>query len=565
MSVKKQFTIGIDFGIESCKAVLVDVSNGHLAASSEYRYVHGVITDTLPDSNIKLEPGWAIQDPSDYLTALKRTVPKIMRESQIDPEQVIGIGVDFAGSTVIPTTSDGTPLAFLEEFKKEPNAWPKIREHHAAQDQADRLTQLAAERFETFLDRYGGKISEEWFFPKVWETYENASSIYDNAGRFIEGSDWIVWQLTGVESRNVGAAGYKALWSKSEGFPLETFFGAMDAGLANIVDEKMKRELSPVGEQVGGLTEAAARMLKLKPGIPVATGMLDSYAAVPATTVVEPGRMVIILGPSNIHVVLAEKEYRIPGMCGMVEDGIVPGLLGYEAGQSCCGDQFDWFIKNAVPEDYAKEARRQKKDLFQYMEEKADKLEAGESGLIALDWWNGNRSILVDNDLSGMILGYNLNTKPEEIYRSMLEATAYGTRKIIETFIASGVPINEIIVAGNYPVQNKLLLKILASVTSMEIRLAESEYTSALGSAIYAATASGESRGGYATLQEATKKMAHLKKETFIPDSNDKKVYNRLYSEYTLLHDYFGYGHNNAMKRLKAIRTGILEKKHRNN
>ena len=563
MSVKKQFTIGIDFGTESCKAVLVDVSNGHLAAVSETRYTHGVITDTLPDSNIKLGPGWALQDPSDYLNALKRTVPRLMRESQIDPEQVIGIGVDFAGSTVIPTTSDGTPLAFLDDYKKESHALPKIQTHHAAQDQADRLTQLAAERFETFLDRYGGKISAEWFFPKVWETYENASSVYDNADRFIEGCDWMVWQLTGVESRNVCAAGYKALWSKSEGFPLETFFAAMDSGLANVVDEKMKRELSPMGQQVGELTEEAARMLKLKPGIPVATGMLDSYAAIPATTVVEPGRMVIMLGSSNVHMVLAEKDYRIPGMCGMVEDGIVPGLLGYEAGQSCCGDQFDWFIHNAVPEDYAKEARKQKMDLFQYMEEKADKLEAGESGLIALDWWNGNRSILVDNDLSGMILGYNLNTKPEEIYRSMLEATAYGTRKIIETFIASGVPINEIILAGNYPVQNKLLLQILASVTRMEIRLAKSEYTSALGSAIYAATAAGETRGGYATLQEASSKMAQLRKETFIPDSNDKKVYNRLYSEYTLLHDYFGYGHNNAMKRLKAIRNGILEKKQR--
>ncbi len=561
MSEKKQFTIGIDFGTESCKAILVDVSNGVLAAASEYRYAHGVITDTLPDSNIQLEPGWALQDPSDYLNALKRTVPRLMRESQIDPEQVIGIGVDFAGSTVIPTTADGTPLVFLEDYKEEPNAWPKIQRHHAAQEQADRLTRLAAERFETFLDRYGGKINAEWFFPKVWETYENASSIYNNAERFIEGCDWIVWQLTGVESRNVCAAGYKALWSKSEGFPLETFFAAMDSGLANVVDEKMKRELSPVGQQVGELTEAAARMLKLRPGIPVATGMLDTYAAIPATTVVEPGRMVIMLGSSNTHMVLAEKEYRIPGMCGMVEDGIVPGLLGYEAGQSCCGNLLDWFINNAVPEDYAKEARKRKMDLFQFMEEKADKLKAGESGLIALDWWNGNRSILVDDDLSGMILGYNLNTKPEEIYRSLLEATAYGTRKIIETFIASGVPINEIIIAGNYPVQNKLLLKILANVTRMEIRLAKSEYTSALGSAIYAATAAGETGGGYATLQEASSKMAQLKKETFIPDSNDKKVYNRLYSEYTLLHDYFGYGHNNAMKRLKAIRTGILEKK----
>ena len=561
MSVKKKFTIGIDFGTESCNAILVDVSNGKLAASSVYRYAHGVITDTLPNSDVHLEPDWALQHPMDYLNAIKRTIPKLMRESQVDPEQVIGIGVDFAGSTVLPTTSDGTPLALLEEFNNEPNAWPKIWKHHAAQDQADRLTQLAADRFETFLDRYGGKINPEWFFPKVWETYENASSVYNNADRFIEASDWVVWQLTGVESRNLCAAGFKALWSKSEGFPLETFFAAMDSGLANIIDEKMKREVTPLGQQVGELTEEAAQMMKLRPGIPVAAGMPDSHAVVPAATVVEPGRMVIILGSSNIHMILAEKEYRIPGMCGMVEDGIIPGYIAYEAGQSCCGNQFDWFMKNAVPEDYAKEARKHKLDLYQLMEEKAAKLDAGESGLISLDWWNGNRSILVDSDLSGMILGYNLSTKPEEIYRAMLEATAYGTRKIIETFIASGVPINEIIVTGGNPVQNNLLLNILASVTRMEIKLAKSENASALGSAIYAATAAGENRGGYSTIKDASMRMSHLQEETFIPNSNDKKTYNRLYSEYTLLHDYFGYGHNNAMKRLKAIRSGILEKK----
>lgn len=561
MSAKKIFTIGIDFGTYSCTAILVDVNNGRQAASASVRYAHGVITDTLPDSKVKLEPNWALQHPNDFITAIKRAVPKLLRESQIEPDQVIGIGVAFAGSIVMPTTADGTPLAMLKEYHDEPHAWPKTWQHRAADEYANRLTQLAADRFETFLDRYGGKIDAEWFFPKVWETYENASSVYDNAGRFIEAGDWIVWQLTGVESRNLSAAGFKAFWSKSEGFPLETFFAAMDPGLSNIIEEKMKAEITPLGRQVGELTEEAANWLKLKPGIPVATSMLNHQAAVPATTVVEPGKMVIILGASNTLMILADKEFRVPGMVGMVEDGIIPGYIGYEAGQFCCADQFDWFIKNSVPEDYAREARKRKIDPQNLMEGEASKLEAGESGLISLDWWNGNRSILVDNDLSGLILGYNLNTRPEEVYRTMLEATAFGTRKIIETFIASGVPINELIITGGAPTQNKLLLNILASVTRMEIKLAKSDYPSALGSAIFAAVAAGEEREGYNTIQEASLNMAHLHKETFIPDSNDKKTYNRLYSEYTLLHDYFGYGHNNAMKRLKAIRTGILEKK----
>jgi len=563
LSGKKKFTIGIDYGTESARAILVDVSTGNIVASSVYQYTHGVITNKLPDTDIELEPDWALQHPKDYINALKRMVPKLMRESQADPDQIIGIGVDFTGSTVLPTTTDGTPLALIDDYKDDPHAWPKLWKHHAAQEKAERLTQLAFDRFETFLDRYGGKINAEWFFPKVWEMYDDSSSIYNAADRIIEGSDWIVWQLTGVETRNLCAAGYKALWSKSEGFPLETFFAAMDSDLTNVVDEKMKREITPLGEQVGELTEEAARWMKLKPGIPVATGILDGHAAVPAATVTEPGSMAIILGTSFVHMILSDKEFRVPGMCGMVEDGIVPGHIGYEAGQAGGGDHFGWFMRNAIPEEYKREARKRKLSIYDMMEKKAAELEPAESGLIALDWWNGNRSILVDGDLTGLVLGYSLATKPEEIYRALLEATVFGTRKIFETFIASGVPINEIIVTGGAPTHNNLLLNILANVTRMEIKLAKCTYTSALGSAMYAAVAAGESRGGYATIQDASKKMAHLKEETFIPNNNDKKTYNRLYSEYTLLHDYFGYGHNNAMKRLKNLRTNILEKKRR--
>ncbi len=563
MSVNNKYTVGIDFGTESVRAVLVDVKNGALIASSIYKYPHGVITEKLPDSEVELEPDWALQHPSDYINALKRAVPKLIKESQINPDQVIGVGIDFTGSTVIPTKADGIPLALIDEYRKDPHAWPKLWKHHAAQDKANQITQLANDRFETFLDRYGGRINAEWFFPKLWEIYDESSTIYHAADRIIEASDWIVWQLTGVETRNLCAAGYKALWSKSEGFPFETFFSAMDRGLANVVDEKMKHTITPLGQRVGELTEEAAKWMGLTPGTPVATGILDGHAAVPAATVAEPGKMVLILGTSFVHMVLSTKEYRVPGMCGMVEDGIIPGLISYEAGQACGGDHFAWFMKNAVPYEYEREARKRRMTVFQLMEEKAAALQPAESGLVALDWWNGNRSILVDGDLTGMILGFSLATKPEEIYRALLEATTFGTRKIFETFIASGVPINEIIVTGGEPVKNRLLLSILANVTRMEIKIADFPFPSALGAAIYAAVAAGENRGGYATVPEATQKMAHLSSKKIYPNNNDKKTYNRLYSEYTLLHDYFGYGHNNAMKRLKNLRMSILEKKHR--
>ncbi len=563
MSGKKRYTIGIDYGTDSARAILVDVSNGKLAASSFYKYSHGVITEKLPDNEVKLDPDFALQHPKDYINALKRTVPKLLKTSQIKPDQIIGIGTAFTGSTVIPTTNDGTPLALLEDYKDNPHAWPKPWKHHAAQDKANQLTQLATDRFETFLDRYGGRINAEWFFPKVWEILDDSSSIYNAADKIIEGSDWIVWQLTGVETRNLCAAGYKALWSKSEGFPLETFFSALDPDLANVVDEKMKRDITPLGTQAGELTEQAAKWMKLKPGIPVATGVLDGHAAVPAATVVEPGKMAIILGTSFAHMILSNKEFRVPGMCGMVEDGIIPGLMAYEAGQAGGGDHFTWFMQNAVPFEYEKEARRRKISIYRLLEEKAAALEPAEAGLISLDWWNGNRSILVDGDLTGLILGYSLATKPEEIYRALLEAATFGTRKIFETFIASGVPINEIIVTGGELTKNELLLYILANVTKMEIKLAECPYTSALGASMYAAVAAGPEKGGYETIQDASKNMAHLQKKTYIPNNNDKKTYNRLYSEYTLLHDYFGYGHNDAMKRLNNLRTNILEKKRR--
>ncbi|MGI6741724.1 MAG: ribulokinase [Brevefilum sp.] len=563
MTEKKKYAIGIDFGTTSARAVLIDINSGDLAASSVYQYPHGVITEKLPVGDLMLEPDWALQHPNDYINGLKKTVPALLKNSQIDPDLVIGIGIDFTGSTVIPTTSDGTPLALIDEYQKDPHAWPKLWKHHAAQDKANQITELANERFETFLDRYGGRINAEWFFPKLWEIYDKSSSIYNAADRIIEGADWMVWQLTGIETRNSCSAGFKALWSKNEGFPLETFFSAMDEGLTYVVDEKMKREITPIGAQAGELTEKAAKWMKLRPGIPVATGTLDGHAAVPAATVTEPGIMVMTMGTSFSHFIHAKKEYRVPGMCGMVEDAIIPGLITYEGGQGCGGDHYAWFIKNGVPGAYEREAKRRRLSVFDLMEEKASKLQPAESGLVALDWWNGNRSILADGDLTGLVMGYTLATKPEDIYRALLEATAYGTRKIIETFIASGVPINEIILTGGEPKRNKLLLNILANVTRMEIKISDFPYPSALGSAIYAAVAAGESRGGYGTVAEAAKRMAHLSSKSVLPNNNDKKTYNRLYSEYTLLHDYFGYGHNDAMKRLKFLRNKILEKKNR--
>lgn len=552
-----KYAIGVDFGTESGRAVLVDVHNGREVATAVYLYSHGVIDEKLPIPNreIRLPPDWALQDPEDYLRTFQVTIPAVLKESGVDPADVIGIGIDFTACTMLPVKADGTPLCLLPEYRENPHAWVKLWKHHAAQPEADRINAVARQMGQKWLDRYGGKISSEWFFPKVLQILDEAPEIYAAADRLIEAADWVVWQLTGVETRNACTAGYKAIWSKREGFPDKAYFRALDPRLENVVDEKMSRDIRPLGERAGGLTEQAARWTGLRPGTAVAIANVDAHVAVPAATVTEPGRMVMIMGTSICHMVLGTEERLVPGMCGYVEDGIIPGYFGYEAGQSCVGDHFAWFVENCVPAAYEREAEARGLSLHQLLEEKAALLKPGESGLLALDWWNGNRSVLVDADLTGLLLGATLLTKPEEIYRALIEATAYGTRVIIDTFQQHGVPVYELVACGGLPEKNKLLMQIYADVTGREIKLAASTQTPALGSAMFGAVAAGKAAGGYDSIYEAARFMAHLKEETFRPIAANQKVYERLYTEYLRLHDYFGRGGNDVMKTLKKIKA----------
>ena len=554
----KTYAIGVDFGTESGRAVLVNVSNGSEVATAVYKYANGVIDAKLPGSDIRLEPDWALQDPKDYIDALKETIPAVIRQSGVTPADVIGIGIDFTACTMLPTLKDGTPLCFLPQFRNRPHAWTKLWKHHAAQPEANALNEIAREKGFTFLDRYGGKISSEWFFPKVWQILNEDPEIYHAAERFIEAADWVVWQLTGEEKRNSCTAGYKAIWSKSEGFPPKQFFKALDPRLENIVDEKMTRTIVPLGERAGGLTAQAAGWTGLNPGTAVAVANVDAHVSVPASTVVDTGKMVMIMGTSICHMVLGREARIVPGICGFTEDGIIPGFIGYEAGQSCVGDHFAWFVENCVPEAYQKEARVRGIDIHALLEEKAARLTPGESGLLALDWWNGNRSVLVDVDLTGMMLGMTLLTKPEEMYRALIEATAYGTRVIIEAFNANGVTVDELIATGGLPDRNRLLMQIYADVTGKEIRVSAARQTPALGSAMFGAVAAGKAAGGYDSILEASQKMAHLRDEVYRPIPENQLIYARLFQEYVQLHDTFGRGVNDVMKRLKALKAEVL-------
>jgi len=556
----KKYAIGVDFGSESGRAVLVDVSNGAEVATSVHPYANGVIDERLPGTDIRLEPDWALQDPNDYIEVFKRTIPAVLQQSGVDPADVIGIGIDFTACTMLPTLKDGTPLCFLPQYRNRPHSWIKLWKHHAAQPEANKLNAIAREQGFDFLDRYGGKISSEWFFPKVWQILDEDPEIYNAAERFLEAADWVVWQLTGEENRNSCTAGYKAIWSKAEGFPPKEFFKALDPRLENIVDEKMTRTIVSLGEKAGGLTAQAAGWTGLKQGTAVAVANVDAHVSVPAATVVEPGKMVMIMGTSTCHMVLGNEAKIVPGMCGYTEDGIIPGFIGYEAGQSCVGEHFAWFTENCVPAAYQQQAQERGIDIHQLLEEKAAALKVGESGLLALDWWNGNRSVLVDVDLTGMILGMTLLTKPEEMYRALIEATAYGTRVIIEAFEANGVAVDQLYATGGLPDKNRLLMQIYADVTGREIRVPAAKQTPAVGSAMFGAVAAGAKAGGYDSIYDASLKMAHLRDEIYRPMPENQALYERLYQEYVLLHDYFGRGPNDVMKRLKALKVEVLEK-----
>jgi L-ribulokinase len=558
--VTDRFAVGIDFGTESARGLLVDVATGREVATSVFAYPNGVIDERLPldDRFVLLEADWALQDPADYVLAIQATVPSLLATSGIDPGAVIGVGIDFTACTMLPVTADGTPLSELPRFRGDPHAWVKLWKHHAAQSEADRINETARRLDEPWLMRYGGRISSEWFFAKTLQILDEAPEIYEAADRLMEAADWIVWQLTGSESRNACTAGYKALWAKRAGFPSDRYFAALDSRLADVVDEKLSRTILPPGTRAGGLTAEAARWTGLLAGTPVAVANVDAHVSVPAATVTEPGRMVAVMGTSTCHLVLGAEERFVEGMCGVVEDGIIPGFYGYEAGQSAVGDIFAWFVEHQVPEDIRRTAQEGGESIHEVLAAEAASLMPGESGLLALDWWNGNRSVLVDVDLTGLLVGVTLATRPSAIYRSLLEATAFGTRVIVDSFRDAGVAAEEIVACGGLPQKSPLLMQIYADVTGLPIRLAASDQAPALGSAMFAAVAAGREAGGYDSIVEAAARMAHLSDVIYRPVPAHRATYDALYRHYVRLHDYFGRGGSDVMKQLKELRATVL-------
>jgi L-ribulokinase len=552
------YVIGVDFGTLSARALVVRVSDGAEAGTAVRDYTHGVIDREL--GGRELPPDWALQDPGDYTEALSVVVPAAISDAGIDPGQVIGVATDFTASTCMPVLADaaGTPLCQLPDLAGRPHAYPKLWKHHAAQPQADRINAAAHERHEKWINRYGGKISSEWQFAKALQVLDEDPEIYQLADRWIEAADWIIWQLCGTETRNACTAGYKGIFQDGH-YPSPDFLAALDPRFASFAADKLDHPIAPLGGLAGRLTPAAAALTGLPEGIAVAVGNVDAHVTLPAAGSCAPGTMVAIMGTSTCHVMNGQSMVgtelaEVPGMCGAVDGGIIAGLWGYEAGQSGVGDIFSWFTRNGVPGEFAEEARRRGVSLPQLLDEKAAAEPPGANGLIALDWENGNRSVLVDAGLSGVIVGLTLATTAPEIYRALLEATAFGTRLIIETFDASGVPVTELVVAGGL-IKSAPVMQIYADVTRRPLSVIGSDQGPALGSAIHAAVAAG----AYPDVPAAASAMGRVNRDVYQPDEARADVYDELYAEYVRLHDYFGRGTNEVMYRLRAIRDRALE------
>ncbi|MFC0272829.1 ribulokinase [Metabacillus herbersteinensis] len=551
--MESKFVFGIDFGTESARAILVNVETGKTVSSSVSSYKHGVISELLPGNNVSLGPNWALQHPEDYIYCLKETIKKCLIDSNVKNESVIGIGVDFTASTVLPISKSGKPLCLVPEFKENPHSWVKLWKHHAAHKEASQINETAFKMNESFLKRYGGEISEEWMLPKILQVLHEAPEIYEAADKFIEAGDWVVMQLVGTEMRSSCMAGYKGTWSKREGFPNSNYLKALDPALETIVKDKLSKNIYPIGTRAGFLTNAIAEEVGLTENVAVAVGIIDAHAAVIGAGVNEPGKMVMAMGTSICHICMDLKEAFVPGISGVVEDGIIPGYFAYEAGQSAGGDSLAWFIKNAVPSHLLEEAEKVGISIYQLLEEKASHLKPGEHGLIALDWWNGNRSILKDSNLTGTIIGMTLQTKAEEIYRALMESLAFGTRKIVQAFNESGIEIKELYACGGLAEKNKLLMQIFADITQKSVHVVTVPNTSAMGSAVLAAVAAGSNRGGYETIEEAVAKMIKFESEVFQPISENSEIYNEIFLVYDSLYKYFGET-SNEMKALLNIK-----------
>ncbi len=514
--------LGLDFGTESVRAVLIGLRGEEFAAAS-VRYRHGQLIDALPGSGRKLPPHYALQHPVDWLESAAQATRAALRQAGGKPERVLGVGVDFTSCTMLPASRDGTPLCRRPEFADEPHAWPKLWKHHGAQSQTGRINAVARRRQEGFLARYGGVIGLEWLFPKILEALEQAPRVFGAADLWLEAGDWLVWQMVGGDARDLPRstcqAGYKGLWSAADGWPGRAFLKAVHPRLAEVPERALIGRMLAPGQRAGGLVPELARKFGLCPGIPVSAAIIDAHAGVPGSGAAEPGTLVMVLGTSSCHMLNSERERLVPGVAGIVRDGILPGYFGYETGQAAVGDAFDWLRRLAGERDFSKLAGA------------AAALPAGADGVRCLDWFNGCRTPLMDGSLKGAFDGLALHHGSAHLYRALLEASGCGLRWIVELLRDGGVPVERFVATGGLPHHNPLVVQVYADLLGAPIVVPPSTQGPAVGAAILGALAAGAFPHAAAAIRSMARHR-HGSSRVFKPRRATAVVYDRLYSEY---------------------------------
>ncbi len=560
-----RYAIGLDFGTNSCRSLIVDVNNGRELASHVFAYPSGkdgVIIDAS-------DPNLARQNPADYILGIEAAVQGAIRKSKevdpsFDPSNILGIGVDTTGSSPMPVDANGQALCFQERFKDNPAAMVWLWKDHTSYREAQQITQLASEIRPHYLKKIGGAYSSEWWWSKILHCKSTARDVYDAAFSWVEICDWIPAVLTGDPApqrirRSVCAAGHKAIFNPAwQGLPDAEFLEKLSPGLG-LLRPRLYDKAYTAENRAGTLSPEWARKLGLSPSVAVAVGAFDAHMGAVGAGIA-PGTLVKIIGTSTCDILIhphTEALQDIPGVCGIVDGSVMDGYYGIEAGQSGVGDIFLWFINTLVSDRYGKTPEEQ----FAKLEQAAAALRPGESGLLALDWNNGNRTILVDARLTGLLVGQTLHTQPHEIYRALLEATGFGALVIIDRIEEYGVPIKDVVNCGGLAFKNALLMQIYADITGRTMKISGSEQTPALGAAVFAAVAAGKEAGGHASVAAAQRAMVGMGRE-YTPIPENHQVYRKLYSLYRRLHDAFGTQQGSGslysvMKELLDIRDNM--------
>lgn len=541
-----KYSIGLDFGTLSVRGVLADIADGNIVARAEYVYPHKIMKE-LPDGTT-LSPESAYAHPADYMTGLQTVIAKVIKG--IPKEDILSIGLDATSCSVLPLGAGGAPLCFNEEFQNSPHAYIKLWKHHSATRQAARLQEVAVQHSERFLSDLGGTINAENFFPKVLETFEEDRKVFDTAVCFVEVAEWLALLLTGRLCTSESMACFKRFYHPFRGYPAADYFEAVSSGFGKVLS-KLKGKILPVGACAGTLNERIAGILGLNPEVRVAVPQIDAHTAVAAVGG-KAGDFVTVMGTSGVSLLCSHSDTGMAGIYSSSAHCLLPDAYGHEGGQPAVGDTFAHFADTFVPREYHKAAKAEDKDIHTYLTDLASNLKAGQSGLLALDWCGGVRTPLMDYNLSGALIGMTNRTRPEEVYRALLEGVAFGTRRIKEIYESHGHQIHRVFCTGGIARKNKLFCQILADVLACDVHVCETEDGCALGCAIHGAFTLDEQPH-----QRTLRDMCDERVTTFYPDFVAREIYGEMYKEYLRLAETMG-GYESVMKKIYKIKEKNL-------